>query len=107
MVSLRLNGFGARVLKDPSIPDHPKDGFCYAIAERDSPYIKLGHSNGHPELRRRDLQTGNWRQLELLAYTAHLTEKQAHARFGRWRVGGEWFTESGVANEALCRQWEA
>jgi hypothetical protein len=99
MVMVRRRGFSSRVLRDPSILDHPRNGFCYAIVERDSPYIKLGHSNSHPELRRRDLQTGNWRQLQLLAYTAHITEAQAHTRFGRWRVSGEWFM---LTPELLC-----
>jgi hypothetical protein len=38
-----------------------------------------------------ELQVGNPRPLMLLAYTAALTEREAHRRLHRHRLRGEWF----------------
>jgi hypothetical protein len=82
----RVRGFHSRVLADP---DRLNGGLVYAITDGVS--IKIGKSAGHPLVRLRDLQTGNARELQLVAYTSTMTERQAHRRFGRWRMHGEWF----------------
>jgi hypothetical protein len=52
-----------------------------------------------------ELQVGNPRPLMLLAYTAALTEREAHRRLRRSRLRGEWFKP---APEVLAelRTWD-
>jgi hypothetical protein len=52
--------------------------------------IKIGISQD-PESRRRTLQTGNARQLVILAAIAGDFERHFHHRFRRFRLNGEWF----------------
>lgn len=61
----------------------------YAIFDGEA--VKVGKTVKHPEVRRKQLQTGNHRTLRLLAHTTVLTESHAHARLVHWRLGGEWF----------------
>jgi hypothetical protein len=64
--------------------------WCYALT--DGLAIKVGKSTHDPAHRMNDLATGNPRPLTLIGKTGHLTEKQAHRRLGRWRIGNtEWF----------------
>jgi hypothetical protein len=69
-------------------------GFVYAITDGES--LKLGRSAWSPMIRLRSLQTGNSRQLRLLAWRAGDadTEAQLKHRYARYRVEGggtEWF----------------
>lgn len=53
--------------------------------------LKVGTTDKHPQVRLKELQTGNPRVLRLLAYTSHVTESMAHAALGSCHLRGEWF----------------
>ena len=74
--------------------EHIECAFCYTYAIWDGEYVKIGKSCSHPKRRMDTLQTGNPRQLSLLAYSATLSESDVHKRLSRWRVRGEWFSPS-------------
>jgi Meiotically up-regulated gene 113 len=57
----------------------------------DGEFVKVGYSRTHPRTRMAELQAGSSRELILLAYTASLTERQAHGKLHKHRVRGEWF----------------
>jgi hypothetical protein len=99
MPSLRINGFNLRAIRNPSVLNG-----CRVYAITDGLAVKVGTTDGHPEERLRDLQTGNSRKLRLLAHSGHLTEKQAHAKLWRHRVNGEWFATEAVLE--LVRDWD-
>ena len=85
----RHNGFRYDLL--PHLADvlEACDHYTYAIWDGEA--IKVGKSCAHPVQRCADLQTGNPRTLRLVAYSAVLTEAQAHRRLNHWRIRGEWF----------------
>jgi hypothetical protein len=93
------NGFRANL----SAQDLDVSLYTYAIS--DGWAIKIGMSLGHPQKRLHDLQTGNSRELQLLAYTNGVeisgsvkdnSEARVHQRLARYSLRGEWF--------ALCPQ---
>jgi hypothetical protein len=56
--------------------------------------LKIGKCAGHPQVRLRELQTGNPRRLQLLAWTVELTERDAHRKLSSERLRAEWFAVS-------------
>jgi hypothetical protein len=100
MPLVRSNGFLAELVRSPHRLCPP---FVYAIWDGEA--VKIGTSKVQPRSRMADLQTGNSRQLVLLAYTASATEREVHRRLARWRLRGEWF---GPAPEVLSelRNWD-
>jgi hypothetical protein len=77
----------------------------YVYAVSDTTAVKIGKSLGHPRERLADLQVGNPRELHLVAWTQHLTERQAHRAFWRHRLRGEWFKPDPALLSAL-RLWD-
>jgi hypothetical protein len=75
----------------------------YAITDLEA--VKVGKCSGSPGARLADLQTGNSRPLSLLAYTATLTEAQAHKRLWRHRVRNEWFQTEPVLEMVKDFDW--
>lgn len=72
--------------------------YLYAMAAGNE--IKLGLSS-QPETRKKDMQTGNAKEIELLwrlgpidRKLAHKLEKQLHKKCKRFNVRGEWFTQA-------------
>ncbi len=90
----RTRGFRTDMLD--YLPEHLEacSEFVYAIW--DGSAIKIGRSAGHPKLRLDALQTGNPRNLQLLAYTAAVTERRVHQILSRHRLRGEWFSPSKI-----------
>jgi hypothetical protein len=83
---------------------HRPTTYVYAIGDGGGA-VKIGKSVGHPRERLADLQTANPRPLTLLAWTQHLTERQAHRLFWRWHLRGEWFAlDAGLV--ARLRLWD-
>jgi hypothetical protein len=66
--------------------------FIYFIQDGDDGPVKIGYSN-KPDVRLRNLQTGNYRELRLChVIPGDLSvEKQLHQRFEPARIRGEWF----------------
>jgi hypothetical protein len=85
---VRVHGFHPRVVADPGVLNAGE--LVYAIADG-AGFVKIGRTRGSPEIRLRDLQTGNPRPLALVGYTSTVSERQLHRRLGRWRTHGEWF----------------
>jgi hypothetical protein len=77
----------------------------YVYAVSDSTAVKVGKSLGHPSVRLAELQVGNPRPLVLLAWTQHLTERQAHRLLWRHHLRGEWFKPHPALLGAL-RLWD-
>src|SRR5262245_44306317 len=77
----RQGGYHPRVVEDPDVLNST---LLYAIT--DGLAVKVGKSDGHPVMRLRTLQTGNPRELQLLAYTAGVPESVMHRRLERWRL---------------------
>jgi hypothetical protein len=96
---VRERGFSVRALEkgwDPHV-------LTYAITDMEC--VKIGKCSGHPMARLRELQVGSSRELRLLAYTATLTEAQAHRRLGRHRVLNEWFETAAVLEMVKDFDW--
>ena len=77
-----------------SLPERLESAVSYTYAIYDGVALKIGKSTWHPKMRLDTLQTGNPRQLKLVAYSAVLTESTVHKHLSRWRVRGEWFEPS-------------
>jgi hypothetical protein len=88
-------------------PTYFESSCVYCLVEKDGPLVaKLGQSRGHPRERLASLQTGNFRQLLLLGYTFHLTEKAVHRRWRNLKVAGEWFRlNAGLLYELRSWDW--
>lgn len=98
---MRQNGFSPRVQSDPNVLNLT---LTYAIY--DGAALKIGKSDGHPQLRLSALQTANASILRLLAYTSTLSESAAHAKFALFRIRGEWFRpELDVLEEIWTWDW--
>ncbi len=82
----RRYGFHPRVIANPA-----SLGLTTVYAIWDGEAVKIGKCKGHPATRLKELQTGNSRTLQLLAWTTNLTERQAHSALWSVRVRGEWF----------------
>jgi hypothetical protein len=102
MPLLRCNGFCRRIIEEPGLLDGP---CTYAIADVAARAVKIGKSDGHPQRRLDQLQTGNAHKLALLAYSVSQSEREVQRKLRKHRVRGEWFT---VAVEVLqeVRQWD-
>ncbi len=75
----------------PYLAEHLERASSYTYAIWDGEAIKIGTTRGHPQQRLHALQTGNPRQLHLVAYSAVYTEAWCHQRLHKWRIRGEWF----------------
>src|SRR5262245_34631001 len=84
-------------------PDRLNGTLVYAAY--DGQYVKIGRTDVHPTQRLAGLQTGNPRQLTLLAYTGTLTESRAHKLLFSENVRGEWFKPSAKVLAEL-RSWD-
>jgi hypothetical protein len=83
-------GFHPRIVQRPELLE-AAEWVVYPITDMTA--IKLGKSRWLPHAQRvHELATGNPRQMVVLAWTTHLTERQAHRRLAQWRLRGEWFT---------------
>jgi hypothetical protein len=94
------------VLRDARGQRQGNQGYVYCIGEAEgvSPLVKIGYST-NPEARVGELQTGNGRQLFLLAYFAgtEADEKALHAKYIKDNTLQEWFTPSdGLLGEFGC-----
>lgn len=81
------------VLKDARAQRMGRQGYVYCIGERKSMVVvKVGYSV-NPEARVCELQTGNWRELRLLAKIKGTTETERalHLKYARDQILGEWF----------------
>jgi hypothetical protein len=89
-----LNSFE---IDDELLVDSNVDMFIYAIKECSTGNVKIGISK-HPEVRLRQLQTGNSSKLELLkvvpAVNRFKTEKELHLLNSDKHILGEWFNET-------------
>ena len=77
----------------------------YFILDRGSGCVKVGWSS-EPVQRLRDLQTGNPRELELVALVPNVkssAERSFHEQFRAHQVRGEWFRVEGAVEEAMER----
>ena len=75
-----------------------REVYLYAMASGND--IKIGLS-ANPEARKRDMQTGNAKEIQLLwrmgpidRKEAHRLEKKLHRRCKRFNLRGEWFTSA-------------
>jgi hypothetical protein len=84
----RVNGWHPRVLADPNRQNRVRER-VYILT--DGECVKIGKCTKHPYERLHDLQTGSSRELRLLGYTAHMSERQAHRLYHRHRLRVEWF----------------
>ena len=70
-------------------------GTVYFLQEADSPRVKIGRTETAVDERRKNLQTGNSRQLRLVGYipTGKASRKEAelHRQLQNSRLSGEWF----------------
>lgn len=68
----------------------------YYIACTATERLKIGYTNGEPEVRLKQLQTGSAADLRLIAcHSGSLeTERELHATFASQRLRGEWFEMS-------------
>lgn len=68
-------------------------GFVYFIATDDFAHVKIGYSTDLPA-RQAALQTGNHRQLRLLAYMTGTEndERNFHDKWACFNTSGEWFS---------------
>jgi hypothetical protein len=96
---VRAHGFSVKAMSRPWDPAR----LVYAIS--DGLAVKVGGTEGHPAERLRDLQTGSSRELMLLAYTATLTEREAHKKLWRYRVRNEWFETAAVLEMVKDFDW--
>jgi hypothetical protein len=90
----RVNGFRADLVDDLAQYVESGDRYTYAIldpGEGGAGAIKIGRSCSHPEVRRRDLQVANARELVLLAYSLAIREARAHQLLRQWHRRGEWY----------------
>jgi hypothetical protein len=82
-------------LQDFETPDDLPEMFVYAIRNTVTGNIKLGISR-NPDVRLKQLQTGNDCRLELVAYRpAHnrfSDERALHIENNSNRISGEWFS---------------
>jgi hypothetical protein len=85
MPLVRHHGFSPRIVQAPALLEAAA---VYAIW--DGTAVKVGTCKGHPRQRMAELQVGNPRRLELVAYTVSLTEAEAHKKLRKHRVRGEW-----------------
>lgn len=76
----------------------------YAVQETGSIYLKIGESDDIKS-RLKELQTGNPRQLVVLAVLPEGNEKECHSRYGEYRVRGEWFLMSPPLAWVLYEEW--
>ncbi len=74
-------------------PDKLNAKLVYALWDQSA--LKVGCTDKNPQQRLQELQTGNPRKLQLLAYTSHVTEAMAHAALGSCHLRGEWFCAVG------------
>lgn len=79
--------------------------YTYAVAEVVTQTIKIGKTIGHPLLRMRDLQVGCPLVLSLLAWTIHISEKEAHRYLKSYKLRGEWFVVSNYVLDYI-NTWE-
>jgi hypothetical protein len=85
-------------------PDGSDGPYVYAVS--DGQAIKIGKSKHDPSSRMTELQNGNPRPLQLLAWTTALTEAQAHSRLEGYHQRGEWFRLTrAVLDEIEGWQW--
>lgn len=82
--------------RSPEEAARTKDGIVYFIQDAATVAIKIGFCLKNPEKRLAALQTGNSNSLRLLGHIAGSSfhEKLLHARFGRFRIKGEWFSNA-------------
>lgn len=68
-------------------------GFIYFIETEGGEYVKIGWSLNHPEGRRRTLQTGCPKPLDLVAFFPGSLEdeRRLHRTFAELAYRGEWF----------------
>jgi hypothetical protein len=80
----------------PSRPGRPAGGSVYFIQGAGGGCIKIGFTGGHPELRRRDLQTGSPIELKIIHHVkaSRNDEAWAHHYFRNSHSHGEWFWPS-------------
>jgi len=99
----------------PSIAGRPTGGTVYFMQGAGGGCIKIGFTGGHPEQRRRDLQTGSPTELKIIHYVkgSRTDEAWAHHHFRNSHSHGEWFwpsrdlmefIDSGVTLSALRHQ---
>lgn len=77
-----------------------RKGDClYFVQARGTGRIKIGRSK-NPKRRLQSLQTGNAKELRLIASLEGLgwRERDLHERLREWRVSGEWFDYDCVGN---------
>lgn len=97
-----LNGFSTRFLgQAQDLLNKP----IYTYAIYDGSALKIGKCTCHPRVRLKQLQTANPNRLVLVAYTRTVSEKEAHRKFRKDRLRGEWFTVSKEVKEELGR-WD-
>jgi hypothetical protein len=98
MPLVREHGFSAAAIAR-MLSGQDTGEIVYAIT--DGTAVKIGKCVGqHPRERLAELQTGNPRQLLLVAYT-HGKESVWHRVLARDRVRGEWFRSTERVQEAL------
>jgi len=83
-----------QALNNFEIPDELPDMYLYVIKEDNTPNYKIGISK-NPELRLKQLQTGNSSKLSLIytvkAENRYKDETELHKIFEAYKIQGEWF----------------
>jgi hypothetical protein len=80
------------------------NGFVYLICDPQTDRFKIGVTKGTIDKRILELQTGNSNELHLT--NCHETkypfrmEKMLHAKYGQYRINGEWFN---LPSEAVLK----
>ena len=80
-------------------PHAGKTGCVYFVQAEIGGPIKIGFTQGKPEVRLKALQTGSPFKLVLLKVIPKVTREQEwelHRRFSAYRLHGEWFREDGL-----------
>ena len=80
----------------PSRPGRPAGGSVYFIQGVGGGCIKIGFTGGHPEQRRKELQTGSPTELKIIHHVkgSRNDEAWAHHHFRNSHSHGEWFWPS-------------
>lgn len=85
-----------------------EDGWIYVLQEVTGGPFKIGFANDIVE-RIKQLQTGNWRELKLVAFHrgSSKLEAQLHRIHARHRIRSEWFADCADVREVVdaCLQF--
>jgi Meiotically up-regulated gene 113 len=93
----------AAIEHESFVPPIPQTVWTYFIFDPATNCIKIGRSK-NPHERLKNLQTANSTSLRIFSMipSKQMSEKEAHSKFGKYRIDGEWFEFVGELKKFLC-----